>query len=179
MEKKELMDIVEQSDFQKVAVIEVEQLVFQPEFRVYCEENLCGNYNANYACPPYCGTPKEMEQKVRQYKLAIVFQSITSVTDVYKEEETKAAKKAHMKKTKEAIQRLNAKGIYGHPIMAGPCSECEECNQRKDKPCPHVDTMFSCLSAYCIDASKLAEICDMVYWCGEGRVALFSLFLIK
>lgn len=174
-----LMEIVNDTAFEKVAIVHVEELVFRPEFRRYCEQNLCGNYNANYACPPYCGTPEEMEQKVRQYKLAIVFQSITSVTDVYNETETKAVKKEHMKKTKEAIQILNAKGVYGYPIMAGPCSQCKECNQIKQKPCPHVDTMYSCLSAFCIDASKLAESAGMKYWCGEREVSLFSMFLVQ
>lgn len=178
MEKRELVDIVKNTEFEKVAVVEVEQLVFRPEFRVYCEENLCGNYNANYACPPYCGTPEEMEQKVKQYKWAIVFQSLTDVTDVYNEKETKAVKRLHLKKTNGAIQILNSKGVYGHPIMAGPCSQCDVCYQIENKPCPHANTRFSCLSAYCIDASKLADLCNMDYWCGERKVSLFSMFLV-
>ena len=25
-------------------------------FRRFCEQNLCGQYGVNYACPPICGT---------------------------------------------------------------------------------------------------------------------------
>ena len=46
----------------QAAVIDVSQIVFDAGFRKYCEENLCGQYNVNYSCPPQCGTPEEMRK---------------------------------------------------------------------------------------------------------------------
>ena len=43
--------------FSAVALITMDEVVFEPSFRPYCEQNLCGKYGANYSCPPDCGTP--------------------------------------------------------------------------------------------------------------------------
>lgn len=39
------------------AIVDTSAIVFDPSFRTYCEENLCGQYGANYSCPPDCGSP--------------------------------------------------------------------------------------------------------------------------
>ena len=70
--------------------MKTKDLKFVPEFRKFCEQNDCGNYGKNYACPPACGTPEEMEEKVRKYENALVFQSRTPVKDIFDDAETKA-----------------------------------------------------------------------------------------
>ena len=49
--------------FANAAVIDVKDLVFVLEYRKFCEENLCGNYDLVPACPPACGTAEEMRGK--------------------------------------------------------------------------------------------------------------------
>ena len=49
------MNLIEEAKalgFSDAAVISTDQLVFVPEYRVFCEDNLCGNYDKNPACPP-------------------------------------------------------------------------------------------------------------------------------
>ena len=38
------------------AFVDTKDVVQDPSFRKFCEDNLCGKYNANYSCPPDCGT---------------------------------------------------------------------------------------------------------------------------
>ena len=45
--------------FTDAALMPVRELVIVPEYRVFCEENLCGNYNVLPACPPASGTVEE------------------------------------------------------------------------------------------------------------------------
>lgn len=47
-----MIETAKELGFSGAAVIDTAQLVFMPEYRVFCEENLCGNYNLNPACPP-------------------------------------------------------------------------------------------------------------------------------
>ena len=54
------------------AVIDTGEIEFDPQFRDFCAENLCGKYGANYACPPDCGTVQEMEERARQYRQDLV-----------------------------------------------------------------------------------------------------------
>ena len=46
------MNLIEEAKalgFSDAAVISTDQLVFVPEYRVFCEDNLCGNYDKNPA----------------------------------------------------------------------------------------------------------------------------------
>ena len=57
------MDLMQEAilmGFSGAAVMDTKELVFVPEYRTFCEENLCGCYNLNPACPPASGTGEEM-----------------------------------------------------------------------------------------------------------------------
>ena len=57
------MDYVKEAKalgFTQAALMPVSELVIVPEYRMFCEENLCGNYNVLPACPPASGTVEEM-----------------------------------------------------------------------------------------------------------------------
>ena len=62
---KEAIDL----GFSNAAVMDTKKLVFVPEYRNFCEENRCGCYNLNPACPPSCGTAEEMKQRAFRYKV--------------------------------------------------------------------------------------------------------------
>ena len=47
-----MIETAKELGFSGAAVIDTAELVFIPEYRVFCEENLCGNYDLNPACPP-------------------------------------------------------------------------------------------------------------------------------
>ena len=59
--------------------VPVSEIPVNSEYLKYCEENRCGNYNANHACPPDCGTPEEMRQKLLSASEALVLQSLWEV----------------------------------------------------------------------------------------------------
>lgn len=179
MNKERIYEIAEAAGFEKAACIGTEELFFVPEYRIYCEQNLCGNYGNNYACPPHCGTPQEMEEKVKAYKHALVFQTCALADDPYSNEETKPLKRAHTQMTLEVLKELKAEGLDkdGFPIMCGPCNFCKTCGQVSGKPCVNEEMCFSCLSAYCIDAGKMAEACGMkIEWHGN-LISFFSIYV--
>ena len=65
------MNLIEEAKalgFSDAAVISTDQLVFVPEYRVFCEDNLCGNYDKNPACPPQSGTVEEMKEHALKYE---------------------------------------------------------------------------------------------------------------
>ena len=66
MKTEEILAIAKKEGFTGAAVISTDRVVFDPAFRPYCAENLCGQYGANYSCPPDCGTPEEMKEKVQK-----------------------------------------------------------------------------------------------------------------
>ena len=71
MDEKRLLDMAWEIGF-GASVIDAKQVCFDAGFLKYCEENKCGNYNANYSCPPSCGTPQEMAERVLRFSRVLV-----------------------------------------------------------------------------------------------------------
>ena len=179
MKKIEMEKQAKAFGFAAMKFMETKDLEFEHEFRQFCEMNDCGNYGNNYACPPLCGTPEEMDQKVRKYEHALVFQSRTLVQNIFDDAETKIIKKMHTNKTLHAVEELKEQGLpdNGMFIMCGPCNFCEVCKALAKEPCVNETMRFSCLSAYCIDAGKMAKHCNMnMEWNGDV-VSFFSLYV--
>lgn len=81
MTDKQIIQYAVEEGFAAAVVVDTADIVFDPSFRGYCEENLCGQFDANYSCPPTCGTPEEMKQKVLAHQNALVLQTILEISD--------------------------------------------------------------------------------------------------
>ena len=162
--------------FASAAVIPMDKVVFDSSFRPYCEENLCGHYGANYSCPPDCGTPGAMEERMKAYHHALVFQTKWDITDYSDVQAIKAAKLSHNQWMMRVIDQLESAGHSGIMAGASSCTLCERCAILDGKPCRDPEKRFSCLSAYCIYVRKLAEECKMEYTCSDNKLAFFGLY---
>ena len=67
MKNEKIVEFAIKEGFADAAIIDTADIVFNASFRPYCEENLCGQYGANYSCPPDCGAPEEMRQWVQKH----------------------------------------------------------------------------------------------------------------
>lgn len=100
--------------FTDAALMPVRELVIVPEYRVFCEENLCGNYNVLPACPPASGTVEEMTARVRQYETALVLMVEHTPKDYTDRQEQKAAKRHQNELTEQLINRHARKRHNGY-----------------------------------------------------------------
>ena len=64
--------LAKEAGFTDAAYLPVRELVVVPEYRAFCEENLCGNYGVLPACPPMSGTVEEMTAAMRRYQTALI-----------------------------------------------------------------------------------------------------------
>lgn len=162
MEKRreKLIHLGSEQGFDHMAFLPVKELVFVEEYRKYCADNLCGNYDKLPNCPPKCGTVAELKKKALQYDTAFVMQTICEV-DFSDETAVRAMKQRHNRMTEAVTGAMAEIGVQGLVMSAGPTKE------------------HSCMSAYCVDAVKMAESCHLSYWLGENRAAFFSLFLFR
>lgn len=176
-DKKTLTAAALAAGFDYAAVIDTKDMSFDASLRRYCEENVCGNYGKNYGCPPDCGTAGEMEARVRRYEKALVLQSIHTVTDFNDDVQIRRTKGLYNKLSKEFIAVLESGGYKGCTMLAGPCTGCKTCLKVSGQPCRQPENITSCLSAYCVEAAKLAGHCGIPYWCGEQKAAYFSVWL--
>ena len=173
MTEKEMLRLAAEEGFERSAVLDTAELVFMPEFRAYCEANVCGNYGANHSCPPDCGTVEEMAQRVRKYRRALVLQTKWQVGDPIDMEKLVAAKGTHNRMTCRLVEKM---GLPGLMMGAGQCDLCPTCTALVGEPCRFPEKKYSCMSAYCIHVKALCDSCGMDYDCGRDVVAFFSLY---
>lgn len=175
MTEEQMIQTALEAGFTYAVFMDVKHLVFNPELRKYCEENVCGNYGKNHSCPPDCGTPEEMEKRAGQYDRALILETVNQIQDISDGMEIKKVRKIHNEISQKFMDQMQAEGENGLRMMAGPCAVCEKCANS----CRFPEKLASCLSAYCIEAEKMAKYCELPYWCGENKVAFFSLYLIN
>lgn len=136
--------------FLHARVIPAAQVPFEEGFRVYCEENLCGQYGVNYSCPPTCGSFQQMKDRVQSKTHALVVQSVWNIPDYTDKEDVRQAKYMHNTAMLRLVEQM--RGAGRSCIMAGAsgCSLCTPCAMGKGEPCRFPDKRYSCLSAYCV-----------------------------
>ena len=129
-------------------------------YRCFCEENLCGNYDVLPVCPPMSGTVEEMTANMRRYQTALVLTIETTPNCYTDKAEQKAAKRAQNILTEQLMDQMRADGQTDLLMMgAGPWKTA------------------SCMSAYCVDAQKMADAVHMKCWENDGKIRYFSLIL--
>lgn len=178
MTDEKMIQYAEEEGFVHAAMVNTEDIVFDPSFRVYCGENICGQYGANYSCPPDCGSPEEMKRRILSHKRALVLQTVWEIPDFSDSTSIQFAKKEHNAYENRLIKRLRAEDCHGFVIGASGCALCKPCKQVFGQPCQFPDLKYSCMSAYCIFVKKLADTCGMEYNWGEGQVAFFGMFVL-
>lgn len=176
MDEQKMIELAMREGFASVAAVDVDQIVFDPMFRPFCEENLCGHYGVNYTCPPDCGTPEEMEARLRSYRRALVFQTTWPIADYTDKAAIKEAKGFHNKAMRRAIAQYRAAGTHGLMAGASCCTLCETCALREGQPCRFPQDKWSCLSAYCIFVRRLAEAAGQEYAPADGSLSFFGLY---
>lgn len=144
--------------FANAAIIKVSELVYRPEYRKYCEENLCGNYGKLPICPPTCGTSDEMYGKVLSYRNCLVLQTEFIPREKVIPEYLRG-KRLHNELTEKLFTAADMKNIL--VMSSGPWKN------------------FSCMSAYSIDSEAMAKACGMVCWGHDGIIRYFSCLLFN
>ena len=148
----DLIEIAKELGFSDAAIMDTKKLVFKPEYRVFCEENRCGNYDLNPSCPPESGTVEEMKERALRYPKTLVLQTMCDQAD-----DPRKAKLNQNKMTEKLAEEMKKAGHTELLIMsAGPYKH------------------HSCMSAYCVDAQEMADAVGMICWGKDGKVRYFS-----
>lgn len=174
MTHMELIKMAEAEGFH-AALIAAKDIPVDGKFRKFCEDNLCGKYNANYSCPPACGTVEEVHGRLMAEEQALVLQTIHEIGSY----ENKAAIAESKRELNLAVLRLTEKlrlaGLQGFCLGYGGCPLCEPCRQAEGKPCVFPEKRISCMSAYCIDVGELAGRCGLEFAWTPGKLYLFGM----
>lgn len=159
------------------ALIPTEKIPTDAKFRSFCEENLCGHYGANYSCPPDCGTVEETRQRLLEQPHALVLQRIWPIGSYENQSAILEARKNHNAAILRLTQTLRASGLTGFCLGYNGCPICTPCKRTRGEPCPHPESRISCMSAYCIDAARLAGECGLPFAWEQDKLYLLGMFV--
>lgn len=177
MTKQEILDLARDMGFY-TATLSPAEIPVNAEYLKFCEENRCGNYEANYACPPDCGTPEQMHQKLLSSDQALVLQSQWDVPG-YGTPEVLSSKASHNASIRRLRDTLLREGMDVFAVGYGGCTLCESCKRKENKPCAFPELRISCMSAYCVDAAKLAAKCGLPFDWNPKKLHLFGMILFR
>lgn len=175
--EQHMIDLAVQEGFSAAAIVDTQTIPFDSSFRPYCEENLCGQYAVNYSCPPACGTPEEMKQKIHSHRRAMVLQTLWEISDYTDSAAIKKAKASHNTAQIRLVKQLRQQGIDGFLVGASGCALCSPCALQYNEPCKFPEYQYSCMSAYCIFVKQLMDQCGIEYNCGDGLLAFFGMYV--
>ena len=172
----QLLEIAQKAGF-IAAMIPAKDIPADGSFRKFCEDNLCGRYNANYSCPPACGTVEEVHIRLFSADKALVLQTIHEIGSYENKEAILKSKKNLNTAVLKLTESLRAKGLNCFCLGYGGCPLCDPCKQAEGKPCVFPEKRISCMSAYCIDVGRLAEKCGLEFaWIPE-KLHLFGMIV--
>lgn len=176
MDSEELLMLAKEAGFH-VAMIDPKEIPIDGKFRAFCEENLCGNYNANYACPPDCGTVEQVRNRLLAENHALVLQTIWDISSYDNKSAVQKAKKNHNIALLRLMEKLRETGLHGFCFGYGGCPLCDPCKRKENLPCVHPDKRISCMSAYCMDVTELAKRCGLEFAWTPGKLYLFGMIV--
>ncbi len=177
--ENDLMKTCIEAGAYKAGVLTTDQIPFDENLRRYCQVNYCGNYGKNYACPPSVGDEKQLIAKAKNYKKALVFQTVAQIEDSLDLEGMKEAELRHSKIAAKINQHIKKQFDDYLQLTAGKCAVCPVCAQIENEPCRFPDKAISSLEAYCMNVSTLAKLCSMNYINGKDTVTYFGAFLFN
>ena len=178
MMDSELIKLAEKAGFH-AAVLPAKEIPVDGSFRKFCEDNLCGKYNANYSCPPGCGTVEEVHERLFSADKALVLQTIHEIGSYENKEVILKSKKNLNMAILHLTEDLRKAGMDCFCLGYGGCPLCDPCKQVAGEPCTFPEKRISCMSAYCIDVGKLANRCGLEFAWVPEKLFLFGMIVFN
>ena len=173
---KQLIQIAQKQGFNAV-VVSTKDIAVDYGFRKFCEDNLCGKYGANYSCPPDCGTPQQVHEKLLSKNTALVLQKICPIKGYNDKETIQQAKASVNRDVLKVLDKMIEAGYKPISLGYNGCPLCNPCKRTLNQPCAFPERKISCISAYCIDVAKLAQLAQLEFCWSEENLYLFGMIL--
>ncbi len=162
----------------KTAILRGHDVPFDPTFRKFCEENLCGQYGQNHGCPPGAGDIHHLIDNAKSYKHAIVVQKAYAKEGLEDWDSINHGVKDFKKTLRQVTDDVEQ---YDAPVLTlatGDCEYCTPCKAVTHEPCPYPTKKRSSVSAYGVDITKLAALTGLESLNSEDRITYFGIIFV-
>ena len=93
--RTKLMTLAAENGFSHAAPVDMNALTPRREVREMCRADRCGQWNANWACPPGCGTLEDAAAAMGCFDAGVLVQTTGTLADDFDYEEMEAIQRRH------------------------------------------------------------------------------------
>ncbi len=173
----EFEEFISQYPIYEYRVIDTDSICIRDRVRMICEE--CPRYNSTWACPPAVGELEECGRRIHSYRKAIIFSSVSEVTDLMNMDELLSYRGAHEELTTHVGDYMREKGYDIFILSTESCDICDRCAWLDGEPCRFPDRMHPCIESHGVVVSEIVEQEQMDYDLGGNTILWFSLILFN
>lgn len=176
----DLMSLLKSLGANQSAIIG-QDIQFNQDFRLQCEQNSCGNYNKNWMCPPAVGSIDDLKEQALQFKQGLLFQTVYQLEDSFDYEGMQEGIAKQTKLLRQVLEQIKESGIFKEflPLNVGPCTFCGRCAFLDGEECRFPEEAVASVEAYGIDVMALEKSCGMSYNNGKNTISCVSLILFN
>jgi predicted metal-binding protein len=146
---------------EEIGVTLTSSLRFDSGYRKYCIQNLCGNYNRSWTCPPNCETPEAIAALILSYQKAFLF-TVSGPLRFHVDWKSMMKVADRLNKICSAITDIIIPVIGNGQVFGyGPCRYCENCTFKTQEPCRFPDKRIRSMECACIDAVDALKHCGL------------------
>lgn len=164
--------------WERAAALPVERVYFHPEYYRYCEENLCGNFGTNWACPRAPGGAEHWNAQKPRYGEAVLVQSFGHFGKGLSAAGYEPLREKHHWAFLELVEAVRAEGARVQGFSADTCLVCERCTC-PGAPCRHPHKCFPSVAGVGLNGEKLCALAGLPYGNFEEEVTFLGLLLIE
>lgn len=173
-----LVSLAAQNGFDRAASLPLQKIWFHPEYYRYCEENLCGHFGTNWACPSAPGGAEYWNLHRRGYRHAVLVQSHGRFFKGAKAADAEALRVQHHWHFLAFVQAARAAGHTVQGFSADTCLVCETCTC-PTAPCRHPDKCFPSVAGVGLDGAKVCALAGLPYGNFEEEITFLGLLLVQ
>ena len=163
------LEAAKEAGFDECGELDVSTLKTMQMVRDACAQNKCGQYGANWTCPPASGTLEECDAWMHRYGHGILLQTVGKLSKDIDLEGYASAGKRHG----ENFQRFCAKIREEYPdalcLGAGVCSTCAKCAY--PEPCRFPDRRTYAMEGFGLFVTQVCRDNNMKYYYGPRTIA--------
>lgn len=152
---------LEELKIHQISYIDAKDIKYYQWVRDLCEENKCGHFNKNWACPPAVGSVDECRDECSKYENALVF---TGKYKLRREIDYRSMVKAYgeFRELTEKLDEKLSKKLNEYKVFSiGNCKRCEKCSYPDS--CRFPDKLYPAVESMGINVSELTKLAKVNY----------------
>ena len=176
-DEEAIFGLIDECGFECHASCEASLLQVKPEVRDMCAANRCHSYDANWCCPPACGTIEHYAEMIAKHARCYLAQTVGQMEDSFDFETMVETGKLQDERCRDLWPKVKERFPEARFLASGACTVCEKCTY-PDAPCANPGLRMVSMEAAGLVVNEVCEAAGLPYNHGANTVAYTACVLL-